>query len=468
MTYAVPHMHVAIADLHQNSANLSIIGVVVGKTEVKSFPDRKNIGSERYTFSFTIKDSPDHLINISSWGTEEYINGLSSSFRIGDCVIVEKPLTVTKDPEKDDKFCPSTLSLYRLLLTENHSAIKVLSDTEADSRLLSLFHLPVKDHRDFYSLGDIVANGQSLDGNVINILAVVQSIGEPKYFTTGDGRKGQRCEVKLFDEVIMSFCMICWDRENIQFIQTWIPRETVLFVADARVTFDNFRKSMVATVISKTIITVNPDTKEAAQLFNYARDFAGTGALDDQEKLSGDQVSLDSISDVFTVEQLKVSIQKNLDKQDIIYGIVYAFITTLNLDASVSKVIRNRCSRCWYQVSEDMQNCSNPVCPREAQLAVTTSFDLLVDITDHTGTLQSCTLSGTAAEQTLGYSAEEFVHLKEEDKTALKWKFLLERCKILLKILPSSKTRNGFRGNILSCTLADPGEVKQSFTRVAL
>lgn len=32
----------------------------------------------------------------------------------------------------------------------------------------------------------------------------------------------------------------------------------VLFVADARVTFDNFRKSMVATIISKTIITVNP------------------------------------------------------------------------------------------------------------------------------------------------------------------------------------------------------------------
>lgn len=50
------------------------------------------------------------------------------------------------------------------------------ADTEAIERLLPLLHLPVKDPRDFYSLGDIVANGQSLDGSVINILAAVRSV----------------------------------------------------------------------------------------------------------------------------------------------------------------------------------------------------------------------------------------------------------------------------------------------------
>ena len=49
-------------------------------------------------------------------------------------------------------------------------------------RLLPLLHLPVKDPRDFYSLGDIVANGQSLDGSVLNILAAVRSVG---YFNCG-------------------------------------------------------------------------------------------------------------------------------------------------------------------------------------------------------------------------------------------------------------------------------------------
>lgn len=35
----------------------------------------------------------------------------------------------------------------------------------------------------------------------------------------------------------------------------------VLFIADARIVFDNFRKSMAATVFSKTVITVNPGEK---------------------------------------------------------------------------------------------------------------------------------------------------------------------------------------------------------------
>ncbi|XP_036385944.1 meiosis-specific with OB domain-containing protein [Megalops cyprinoides] len=463
MTYHAPVQNfVAICDLHPNSTHQCVLGVIIGKTDIKGFPDKKNIGSERFTFSFTIKDSPDHFINVSSWGSEDYIHGLSSSFRTGDCVIIENPLVVTKDVEKEDRFSPSTPSFYRLLVTETHSAVRVCSEMEADTKLLALCHLPVKDPRDFYSLGDIVANGQSLNGSVINILAVFRSVGEPKYFTTADGRKGQRCEVKLFDETIAMFSLICWDREAIQLVQAWIPRETVLFIADARVSFDNFRRSMVATVTSKTIITVNPDTKEANLLFNYARELSEAGGLDDEENQTGD-VPLDSIADVFTVNQLKLKAQENLDSEDPVYGITFGFITTLNLDSSVSKVIRSRCAKCRFQVNGEVQMCTNAACPSEGQhLETTSGFDLLVDITDHTGTLRSCTLSSTAAEKTLGCTAEDFVCLTEGQRTALKWRFLLERCKIYLKVLASSKTRHCLRGNILSCTLADPVEVRQN------
>lgn len=44
-----------------------------------------DIGTERYTFSFTIRDSPTYFINVQSWGREEYIRALSESFRVGDC-----------------------------------------------------------------------------------------------------------------------------------------------------------------------------------------------------------------------------------------------------------------------------------------------------------------------------------------------------------------------------------------------
>ncbi|XP_042363769.1 meiosis-specific with OB domain-containing protein [Plectropomus leopardus] len=449
--------YIAISELHPNFSHPKVAGIVIGKSDVKGFPDRKNIGADRFTFSFTIKDSPDFFINVTAWGHDGYIIGLSNSFNTGDCVIIDNPLVTNKDPEKGDRFCPTTPSLYRLLVSEAHSQVCLCADMDTIDRLLPLIHLPVKDSRDFYSLGDIVANGQQLDGSVINILAAVKSIGELKQFTTSDRRKGQRLEVKLFDDSVSSFPLVCWDREAIQLVQTMIPKETVLFIADAKISFDSFRNGMTATVNSKTIITVNPDTREASLLFSYAKEASESGVLDQDEK--PEDIPVESITDVYTVSQLK---QKARVDPEAFFGITYSFISRLDLDSSVSKVIRTRCSRCKFQVTEDLQSCSYQLCPgRDQALSASTGFDLLVDLTDHTGTVQACALRSPVAEKTLGCTMEEFTSLTDDERTAMKWKFLLERCKIYVKILPSSKTRTGIRGVVLACSLADPGEVKQ-------
>uniref|UniRef100_A0A3B5L7P7 Meiosis specific with OB-fold n=1 Tax=Xiphophorus couchianus TaxID=32473 RepID=A0A3B5L7P7_9TELE len=397
-----------------------------GKTDVRSFPDRKNIEIERFTFGFTIRDSAEFFINVSAWGGEAFISGLADSFSMGDCVIIENPLVSTKDPEKGDKFCPATPSHYRLLLTETHSQVSVCGDGASVERLLPLLHLPVKDNRDFYSLADIVANGQQLDSAVINVLAAVKLIGETKQFVTSDGRRGQRLELKLFDDSVSSFPLISWDREAIQLLQNLVPRETVLFVADAKMSFDSFRGSMVATVTSKTIITVNPDTREASLLFSYVKELSESGALDQDEALEDPpggfqeqlhslfnldefiiiwNLMMSSITAVFTVKQLKQKARENVEP---FFCLAYGFVSKLDLDSSVSKVTAP-------------ESC--------------TAFDLLVDVTDHTGTLQACSLRGPVAEQTLGCT-----------------------------IFPSARMKSGMRGTVLDCSLADPGEVKQSMS----
>ncbi|XP_072229036.1 meiosis-specific with OB domain-containing protein [Leuresthes tenuis] len=447
---------IAISELHPNFCHPKVVGIIIGKTDVKSFPDRKNFDVDRFTFSFTLKDSPDFFINVTAWGNDGYINGLANTFSIGDCVTVENPLVSSKDPEKGDKFCPTTPSNYRLLVTEAHSQVCPCADMDIIDRMLPLVHLPVKDSGDFYSLGDIMANGQKLDGTLINILAAVRLIGEARQFTTSDGRKGQRLEVKLFDDSVPSFPLICWDRETIQLLQTLVARETVLFIADAKMSFDSFRSCMVATANSKSIITVNPDTREASLLFSYAKEVSESGALDQDE--APEDLPVDSITDVYTVSQLK---QRAKEHPEAFFGITYSFISKLDLDSSVSKVIKTQCSRCKFQVSEDTQRCDSQLCPgRDQAFSATRGFDLLVDFTDHTGTVQACSLRGLVAEQTLGCTTEEFPGLTDAQRTALKWRFLLERCKIYVKILPSAKMRSGFRGVILACSLADPGEVK--------
>ncbi|XP_025010990.2 meiosis-specific with OB domain-containing protein isoform X4 [Gallus gallus] len=420
---------VALSDLHPNLARPNVIGVVIGKTDVRGFPDRKNIGSERYTFSFTIRDSPTYFINVNSWGREEYIRSLSESFRVGDCVTIENPLVQSKDGEKEEKFNPITPSCYKLLISENHSVVKTSSCYEMDTKLLSLLHLPVKDPQDYYSLGDITANGQSLDGRILNVLAAVMSVGEPKYFITSDKRKGQRCEVKLYDETEMSFPIICWDNESIQLAQSWIPRETVIFASDVRVNFDKFRNCMTATVISKTIITTNP---------------------------------VETIVDVYTVKQLKEKALQSDGKPEPVFGIIYGYISMLDIDDNVSKVIRNRCSVCRFVVNEMSNTCTFCGDISSDSKSTFVSFDILVDLTDHTGTLYSCYLSDCVAEETLGCTVQEFLTLAEDKRTALKWQLLLERSKIYFKITLSPNWRSGLKANILSCKLANPIEASQS------
>uniref|UniRef100_A0A663F6H1 Meiosis specific with OB-fold n=1 Tax=Aquila chrysaetos chrysaetos TaxID=223781 RepID=A0A663F6H1_AQUCH len=420
---------VALSDLHPNLARPNVIGVVIGKTDVRGFPDRKNIGSERYTFSFTIRDSPTYFINVNSWGREDYIRSLSESFRVGDCVTIENPLVQSKEAEREEKFNPVTPSCYKLLLSENHSVVKISSCYEMDTKLLSLLHLPVKDPQDYYSLGDIIANGQSLDGRILNVLAAVMSVGEPKYFMTSDKRKGQRCEVKLYDETEMSFPIVCWDNESIQLAQSWIPRETVIFASDVRINFDKFRNCMTATVISKTIITTNP---------------------------------VETVVDIYTVEQLKEKALQSDGKLEPVYGIIYGYISTLDIDDNASKVIRNRCSICRFIVNEMSNTCT--FCSDVSSYSKSTfsSFDILVDLTDHTGTLYSCYLSDCVAEETLGCTVHEFLALAEDKKTALKWQLLLERSKIYFKVTLSPSWRTGLKVNVLSCKLADPREASQS------
>ncbi|XP_049614516.1 meiosis-specific with OB domain-containing protein isoform X2 [Syngnathus scovelli] len=429
-----------ISDLNPKLSNTMVIGIIIGKTDIKHSPARK------------VKDSPDFFINVLVLGSDSFINTMSNSYNIGDVVTIENALVAIKDSEKEERFCPTTPSPYRLILSEFHSQVHHCVDMHTKDRLLPLIHIPVKDSKDFYNLGDIQASGNNLEGSFINILAAVKGIGEMKLFQKSDGCPGQRMEVKLFDGFVSSFSLLCWDREAIKQVQTSVCKGTVIFIADAKITFDSFRNGMTATVNSKTIITVSPDMQEADLLYRYAAEMLESGALEQ------DDMPLESISAVYTVAQLKGKIQES---PETVYGITISFITGFDLDSSVSKVIKTRCTNCKFQVTEGMQYCSNQLCPGKGQVfSSTTGFDLLMDLSDRTGTLQ-CNLRSPVADAMLGCTTEQFTCLTENDRSALKWKFLLETCKAYVKMFRSTRTKSGFRAVILSCSLVDTDEATQ-------
>uniref|UniRef100_A0A2I3SJ81 Meiosis specific with OB-fold n=1 Tax=Pan troglodytes TaxID=9598 RepID=A0A2I3SJ81_PANTR len=260
-------------------------------------------------------------------------------------------------------------------------------------------------------------------------------------------------------------CFNGWDNESILLAQSWMPRETVIFASDVRINFDKFRNCMTATVISKTIITTNPDTPEANILLNFIRENKETNVLDDEiDSYFKESINLSTIVDVYTVEQLKGRALKNEGKADPSYGILYAYISTLNIDDETTKVVRNRCSSCGYIVNEASNICTT--CNKNSLdfKSVFLSFHVLIDLTNHTGTLHSCSLTGSVAEETLGCTVHEFLAMTDEQKTALKWQFLLERSKIYLKFVLSHRARSGLKISVLSCKLADPTEASRNLS----
>ncbi|ERE68724.1 Nucleic acid-binding, OB-fold-like containing protein [Cricetulus griseus] len=373
-----------LSDLHPNMASLVCMSLSFEYTD---------IGSERYTFSFTLRDSPNHFVNVSSWGSEDYIRPLSENFKVGECVIIENPLIQRKETEREEKFSPATPSNWKLLLSENHS------------------------------MGTL----------------------SPDLFL-----ECSKCQMKH------------WDNESILLAQSWIPRETVIFASDVRINFNKFQNCMAATVISKTIITANPDTPEANILLNYIRENKETNVADEIESYLKESINLNTIVDVYTVEQLKVKALRNEGKAEPFYGILYAYISTLNIDDETTKVVRNRCYNCGYIVNEASNTCT--ICNKDSSRLKPffLSFDVLVDLTDHTGTLHSCSLTGSIAEETLGCTINEFLAMTSEQKTKLKWQFLLERSKIYLKLILSHRARGGLKVSILSCKLADPTEASRN------
>ena len=66
-------------------------------------------------------------------------------------------------------------SIYQLNLSETHSSVSLYSGWDL-SEFDIIAHIPVKASNDFYTLGDVIANGQNLHGEHISLQAVVKTV----------------------------------------------------------------------------------------------------------------------------------------------------------------------------------------------------------------------------------------------------------------------------------------------------
>lgn len=80
--------------------------------------------------------------------------------------------------DNDVMICYGLLFYFRnfyLNLSENHGNISLYNGLDMDG-YIPLLYIPTKPTSDYYTLEDVLSNGQNLNGEHINLLAAVRKV----------------------------------------------------------------------------------------------------------------------------------------------------------------------------------------------------------------------------------------------------------------------------------------------------
>lgn len=120
-----------------------------------------------------MRDSVANTINVTVWGTPDYINKLSAEFRIGSVVdVINAKVQERKPGDKNESFMPSVSSLCSLIVNEGVSLIQN-HDGSDRNEYENLLSVPTKNVSGVRSLQYIMENMEALIDQYFDIIVVV-------------------------------------------------------------------------------------------------------------------------------------------------------------------------------------------------------------------------------------------------------------------------------------------------------
>ena len=425
-----------IGALKPGDNHAMIVALVIGKSDPKRFVSKWD-GKERWVTSLTLRDSAQDMINLTVWCSREEAVPLRDSYHTGEVVEVVRPRVVQRE-EKSSSYSPQITSWLELKFQEGKTNLAYFLGNKTP--YMKILNLPTKASSNFLSISDILNNSGSLRGHHVDLLAAVRSVGKERTLPSREedlaGERKTR-EVRLFDHTGDSLVLKLWDSDQIRMSSEWIPRENVLFIADVRVDFDSWKKSFVVTSTSKTIITVNPDTQEAANLSKYAQ------SVDFSTKTRMDQyianIDVRYVDRILNISSLQKMLMRN-DKDQLMTVNIYGFISKFDIDCP--DVVTLKCGACSGSLKPNalgQRLCTNLECRDYQNLAVSPNFDFAVraDISDETGSLVSVKVHESLLTEYFG-SALQMINTSEATRTQYKWKLMLKPLKLTLAVMLST------------------------------
>lgn len=117
--------YVQIKDLTLYSQSFFIAGLIIAKTERKILSSQWN-GTKSGVITYTVRDTKEHFINCTIWGTEQYIENSNRANKIGDIVAIYRPVVVQNN--SGSGYYPRTSSPFELTVKEGKAFIHRATD----------------------------------------------------------------------------------------------------------------------------------------------------------------------------------------------------------------------------------------------------------------------------------------------------------------------------------------------------
>lgn len=433
----------AIKDLSLSSTNVLVVGLIIAKGESKQVTSK--YGKPKSALTFTVRDSKRHFINCNVWGTEQFIRSYDAAFKIGDIIAVNGAKIAEKN--NPNRYMPQTTSPFQLTVNEGHNYI-YRESVENHTHLAALISESVKSTSLALHLSDVCGESiqRETDYKLIDLLVAVRSVTE-RTICTKNGDKTIR-DVQLMDESMESIKMTLWAKDECARADKWQPLQSILQLVDVRCYYSAFDRAMVLQMVGATIIMENPlQSSRAAALRNYISKIpteVQAKLLDARSDREAKTIDLDAIKDVMTVQKIKELVSNSSVD---FTAVLYAVITALEIDPTTRRrpVIRH-CLHCNQYMAKDKEYCSEEKCLRKlvAGKNYVEKFDICMNLSDHTGTLNYCHMYDKYAAKFLNYELDDYLHLPEQLFEEIHWLHMLERraIKVLVKRKSADQSPN--------------------------
>ena len=116
-----------------------IVAVIINKSDSRRIVSKKD-GKERWVTTFTLRDSPLDIINLTLWSDRDHAISLKHNYHIGEVVEVVRPRILQRDPNgRDSLYHPSVTSWLHLLFVDGKSRLApYLGDSAPFSKILRI------------------------------------------------------------------------------------------------------------------------------------------------------------------------------------------------------------------------------------------------------------------------------------------------------------------------------------------